>query len=177
MVVPCSSLHPHQMTLSHACNRQEPVVNCAVISGGLGGLGLLVAAWLAARGAREIILLGRSGRANLSPALTALCTTGLLSPARAGQQILAAGAGPAVRLVRCDVSDCEEVAAALSGRAPDLVCHASGVLQARPLTTVAVEVSRHDVAHSCTNVFVRSVARGDFDIAGAMFQQPSVPRT
>ena len=114
------------------------MINCAVISGGLGGLGLLVAGWLAARGARELVLLGRMGRAAATPALTALFTAGMLSPAGAGQQSLAAGATPAVKLVRCDVSDREEVAAALAGCAPNLVCHASGVLQVCPCTSATV---------------------------------------
>jgi len=112
------------------------VINCAVISGGLGGLGLLIAAWLAARGAREVVLLGRSGRTAPSPALTALLTTGLPSPAAEGQQRLSAGAASVVRMVRSDVSDGEEVAAAFVGCAPDLVCHASGVLQVVLLTTL-----------------------------------------
>jgi len=155
------------------------VINCAVITGGLGGLGLLVAAWLAARGARELVLLGRSGRATPSPALTALSATGLLSPTEAGQQGLAAGAAPAVRMVRCDVSDREEVAAALAGYTPDLICHASGVLQARPLVNVAGLTHQDMISPTAAQLswYAASVAWEEFGMAGAISLQPSVPRT
>ena len=106
----------------------------ALIGGGLGGLGLLVAAWLAERGAKELILLGRSGRAAPSAAMTALQRAG---PQPAGSSGVAGARqnrpAPNVTMVRCDVSDASEVAAAVERCRPALVVHASGVLQARLL--------------------------------------------
>ena len=111
----------------------ELTAGSALITGGLGGLGLLVAAWLAERGAKQLILLGRSGRAAPSAPLQALLT-GALPPAESKAVASAPQSGAAaaiVKMLRCDVSDRDELAAALMGFRPAFVCHASGVLQAR----------------------------------------------
>jgi NADPH:quinone reductase-like Zn-dependent oxidoreductase/acyl carrier protein len=88
-----------------------------LVTGGLGGLGLKVARWLADRGARHLVLVGRS---DASPeAQTQL------------GELEKAGVGVVIR--RCDVGNREEVAALLSdiqGRMPPLrgIFHLAGVL-------------------------------------------------
>lgn len=97
-----------------------------VISGGLGGVGSLVGAWLsvnatvysagdpaAATGAPDIVLLGRSGRCGVSPLVATL------------QQ----SAVP-VTMARCDVSCAAEAAEVAAGSGKPLagIIHAGGVL-------------------------------------------------
>lgn len=95
-------------------------LRCALITGGLGGLGLLTANWLthpsgSCGSLRHVALLGRSGHA-----------TGSL----AGSPIYASEA--AVTILRCDVGMAEEAAAAVSATAAafplSAVLHAGGVL-------------------------------------------------
>jgi acyl carrier protein len=84
-----------------------------LVTGGLGGLGLSVAGWLVARGARHVVLVGRSGASEAAEkAITAL-------EAR----------GARVDVVRADVSRRDDVARVLSGisRLRGVV-HAAGVL-------------------------------------------------
>ena len=88
-----------------------------VITGGLGGLGLAVAERLAERGARHLVLLGRS-----EPGAEAKARLDALT-----------GRGVEVRLVRCDVSvaaDLERAMAGLAGRSPPIrgVVHSAGVI-------------------------------------------------
>jgi acyl transferase domain-containing protein/acyl carrier protein len=88
-----------------------------LITGGLGGLGLEVAGWMAARGARHVALVGRSG---------------LTSAAKEATDALTRG-GVEVRVVRADVTDEAELARALAEvetSMPPLrgVVHAAGVL-------------------------------------------------
>jgi acyl transferase domain-containing protein len=88
-----------------------------LITGGLGGVGLRLAGWLAQRGARHLVLAGRSGP---SPA------------AREAIDRLTAG-GVHVRAVRADVADGEQVAALLAEIRAELpplagIFHAAGVL-------------------------------------------------
>ncbi len=88
-----------------------------LITGGLGGLGLLVAGWLAQKGARHIVLLGRSEpKAEARAAITALETT-----------------GAKVVVARADVTQAEQVAAVLAQIRETLpplrgVVHAAGLL-------------------------------------------------
>jgi len=86
-----------------------------LISGGLGGVGSLIGAWLAASENKnaEVMLLGRSGRFASSPLMAALQRSG--SPAT---------------MARCDVSIAEEAAAAAAGSGKPLagIVHAGGVL-------------------------------------------------
>jgi len=106
--------------------RQDPAdARCPVraestylITGGLGGLGLRVAAWLAERGARHLVLAGR--RAATSEVLD-------------GPVAALTGRGIEVRTVAVDVADEGQVAAlldTLGAQMPPLrgVVHAAGVL-------------------------------------------------
>jgi len=88
-----------------------------LVTGGLGGIGLLAAGWLVDKGARSVVLLGRRG-----PDETA---------ARKIREMEAAGA--AVRTVSGDVSDSalvEELVAELAGGERPLrgIIHSAGVL-------------------------------------------------
>merc|ERR1712097_34559 len=94
------------------------------VTGGLGGLGLLMADALAHQAASQVVLTGRSGRAGASSSLRGLC----------GRR----GGGPSVVLVRCDASASDERAACFGTAArveaqPGCgrlggVLHAAGVL-------------------------------------------------
>jgi acyl carrier protein len=88
-----------------------------LVTGGLGSLGLAVAAWMVERGARHLVLLGRS--APTAPAAAAIA------------ELEAAGA--TVRVCRADVARRGELAAALdaalAGRPPLAgVIHGAGVV-------------------------------------------------
>ncbi len=88
-----------------------------LITGGLGGLGLLTARFMVDRGARHLALLGRSAA----------------SPEAAEQISRLEEAGARVLVLQADVADSEEVARALAeieARLPSLrgVIHAAGVL-------------------------------------------------
>ncbi len=93
-----------------------------LVTGGLGGIGLAAARWLAERGAGELVLVGRRG---LSPDEEML-----LEPLRA--------AGARVTAVACDIGDHDAVAAlwrdVLASRPPLRgVLHAAGVIADAPL--------------------------------------------
>ena len=92
-----------------------------LITGGLGGLGLTVARWMADRGARYLVLMGRR-----EPSEAA---RGVIEDLRA--------AGARVRVARGDVVDQQDVTAALSrpdGEPPfGGLVHAAGVLDDRTL--------------------------------------------
>jgi acyl transferase domain-containing protein/acyl carrier protein len=89
-----------------------------LVTGGLGGLGLLTARWLAEAGARHLVLLGRTGVAN----------------AQQGETLAAlAQRGVEVRLVAADLADGAALASALAALPDDLpplrgVFHAAGAL-------------------------------------------------
>jgi acyl transferase domain-containing protein/acyl carrier protein len=99
-----------------------------VITGGLGGLGLAVARWLVARGARHLVLVGRNGPgAAARDAVRAMTET-----------------GADVRVMPGDVARAEDVAAilgAIKGGMPPLrgVVHAAGVLDDRTLQGMTEE--------------------------------------
>ncbi len=109
-----------------------------LVTGGLGGLGLRVAQWLADRGARRIVLAGRTG---LPPrdtwdAVTDEETVARLDAVRALERL-----GVTVVPVAVDVADHDEAARLLSPAALGLppflgVVHAAGVLDNRTLRTV-----------------------------------------
>lgn len=92
----------------------EPVALAAdrsyVVTGGLGALGLRVAHWLAARGARHLLLIGR----------------GAPSAEAAADLTRLREAGCQVRVGRADVSDAAELASVLSGGDPSATAGASG---------------------------------------------------
>jgi NADP-dependent 3-hydroxy acid dehydrogenase YdfG/acyl carrier protein len=88
-----------------------------LVTGGLGGLGLAVARWMVGEGARHLVLLGRNGP----------------SPEAESRLAEMREAGARVVVIRADVSEPAEVAAALSeirGTLPRLrgVVHAAGRL-------------------------------------------------
>ncbi len=87
-----------------------------LISGGLGGLGLLVAGFLVERGAHHLVLLGRSAAS--ASALAQIQTW--------------EAAGATVRTVQADVADAEHVARIVAGVDPGYplrgVVHAAGAL-------------------------------------------------
>jgi epothilone polyketide synthase D len=88
-----------------------------LLSGGLGGLGLSVARWLAERGASHLVLMGRSGAVSASQ-----------------QEAIAelAAAGTKVTVARADVADRAQVDAVLRTIPPELplggIVHAAGLL-------------------------------------------------
>ena len=100
---------------------REPVTFAAagtyLISGGAGGLGLAVAQWLVERGARYLVLMGRSGASAVAQAaIDAMTET-----------------GAAVQVVKADVAQAEQVAQVLDEireSMPPLrgIIHAAGVL-------------------------------------------------
>ena len=104
-----------------------------LVTGGLGGLGLEVARWMIARGARRLILLGRT---QLPPRAT---WSGIDSASRAGRQVGAVrdleARGAAVHVAPVDVADEGQLADFLEGFRregwPPIrgVVHAAGVLQ------------------------------------------------
>jgi acyl transferase domain-containing protein/NADPH:quinone reductase-like Zn-dependent oxidoreductase/pimeloyl-ACP methyl ester carboxylesterase/aryl carrier-like protein/trans-aconitate methyltransferase len=85
-----------------------------LITGGMGGLGLLTAAWLVERGARELVLVGRSAPSDHAQACI-----------RAWEK-----AGARVRIARADVANFDEMARVVAGIEAPLrgVVHAAGVL-------------------------------------------------
>ncbi|HEX8704281.1 MAG TPA: SDR family NAD(P)-dependent oxidoreductase, partial [Myxococcaceae bacterium] len=107
-----------------------------LVTGGLGGLGLLAARWLVENGARHLVLVGRS-RAHTEPQLGAL---------RALAQ-----EGATVHLLSCDVSDAAQVERLLSDLAQQLpplkgVIHAAGVLEDALLVGQDAELYRRVAA-------------------------------
>nr|QVV57685.1 malonyl CoA-acyl carrier protein transacylase [Myxococcales bacterium] len=99
-----------------------------LITGGLGGLGITMARWLFAQGARHLALVGRNG------------------PSAAAQEALVAleDKGAQVLVLQADVSraaDVAEVVARVKAQMPPLkgVVHAAGVLEDRTLLELARE--------------------------------------
>ena len=94
-----------------------------LVSGGLGGLGIVTAQWLAARGARDIALLSRDTRPRAALAREWAALTA--SPAR-------------VHVLRCDVTRARDVLAAIEAvRAPVRgVVHAAGAVSDAVLPNV-----------------------------------------
>jgi phthiocerol/phenolphthiocerol synthesis type-I polyketide synthase B len=121
-----------------------------LISGGLGALGLQVAAGLVAQGVRRLVLMGRHG---LPP--RASWSSGVFD-ARTAQRIAAVRAlehaGAAVHVMQVDVADGSAVACALQAFAADAwppirgVIHAAGVLHNRLALELDAETYRDVVA-------------------------------
>ncbi|MER0448731.1 type I polyketide synthase [Streptomyces sp. Edi4] len=115
-----------------------------LITGGLGVLGLEIATWLAGRGARRLVLAGRSGLPPRSAwdEMTDMGTRRRIEAVRALE-----GLGVSVRVLSLDITDANAVAAALAPGALDLppirgVVHAAGVLDSR----MAVNVDEESLA-------------------------------
>lgn len=88
-----------------------------LITGGLGGLGLLVAQWLVERGAKHLVLVSRSG----------------LNPSASEQLEKLEQAGACVKVAQADVSDSKQlnrVWSEIEGTLPPLrgIIHAAGIL-------------------------------------------------
>ncbi|SEL14067.1 myxalamid-type polyketide synthase MxaE and MxaD [Stigmatella aurantiaca] len=95
-----------------------------LVTGGLGGLGLKVAKWLVERGARHLMLLGRSGASGAGDAASARRREGI-------ESLRALGAS--VTTLAADVADREKMAALLRETAATLpplrgVIHAAALL-------------------------------------------------
>lgn len=82
----------------------------AVISGGLSGLGLLSGIWMTEQGYTSLMLLGRSGRGELSH--SCICN-----------------ATAEVTMARCDIAAVSEVAALGFGHLAGDIFHAGGILR------------------------------------------------
>jgi acyl transferase domain-containing protein len=105
---------------------ERPIVRADasyLVTGGLSGLGLRTAEWLADQGAKYLVLAGRSG-----------------AKSDAAKETLAklAARGVVVEVATCDVSDPAAVAKLLSAKRPPLrgVIHSAMVLQDEPLPKV-----------------------------------------
>nr|AOG74797.1 polyketide synthase [Byssovorax cruenta] len=99
-----------------------------LITGGLGGLGLSVAAWMVHEGARHLVLVGRRGASEA---------------ARAAIKAMEE-AGAQVRIVSADVSQRADVERVLQGIEADLppllgIVHAAGVLDDRTMLELSRE--------------------------------------
>jgi acyl transferase domain-containing protein/acyl carrier protein len=102
-----------------------------LISGGLGGIGRRLAVWLAERGAKQLVLLGRGGGGDGTPALL--------------EELTAKGAR--VRLVRADVaseSDVSSVLADVQATLPPLggVFHLAGQWASQPVADATAGTDR-----------------------------------
>jgi short-subunit dehydrogenase/acyl carrier protein len=104
-----------------------------LITGGAGGLGVIVADWMASHGARHLVLVGRKGKAST----------------KAGEHAIErlTRRGVEVRLVAADVTDRDRMSALVeelkSGGAPLRgIVHAAGVLRNDDVKSVEVETIR-----------------------------------
>ncbi|MFL6000084.1 MAG: beta-ketoacyl synthase N-terminal-like domain-containing protein [Streptomyces sp.] len=115
-----------------------------LVTGGLGVLGLEVATWLAGRGARRLVLAGRTA---LPPRSQWHSVSDPATRQRVDSVQMLEGLGVTVRTVAVDVADREALAAALDPEALGLppirgVVHAAGVLDNR----MAVDVDEASLA-------------------------------
>jgi acyl transferase domain-containing protein/aryl carrier-like protein len=102
---------------------QGSVQGCWWITGGLGGLGLATAGWLANHGASELVLSGRS-----DPSGDAL----------AAIRAIEAG-GTSVTVVAGDIGDRSHVQQVVGSHRPTGVVHAAGALHDAPLESTTAE--------------------------------------
>ena len=105
---------------SAAMQGEAAACGAVVITGGLGGLGMLTAAWMQQQSqqpGQHLVLLGRSGRSSSADAAAAAVTS---------------SASCLVSMTRCDVAAAEEAAAAVAAASRhhslQAVLHAGGVL-------------------------------------------------
>jgi acyl transferase domain-containing protein/acyl carrier protein len=128
-----------------------------LITGGLGGIGLSIARWLVACGARHLLLLGRTplpprqAWRDLDP--------GSAQERRAREVLDLEAMGAAIEVVACDIAFAgalEHCLAERRARGVPAVCgvfHAAGVLQLQPLETQDVTSLRHAVAAKTTGAW------------------------
>ncbi len=119
-----------------------------LVTGGLGDLGLQIARWMAERGAKHLVLMGRTAL----PPRNAWHT--LAADSRAMQQVQTIhdleAAGVAVHLAVADVANVEQLTAALcavnqAGLPPIRgVIHAAGVIHQQPLSELTLATLRDD---------------------------------
>jgi acyl transferase domain-containing protein len=107
--------HPNTGTHTRPTSTAHPSPGAHLITGGLGGLGLALAQWWVARGARHLVLLGRRGVTEPTQAAT-------LAELRA--------AGARIDIHSVDVADADALARVLADLDVPLlgVFHAAGVL-------------------------------------------------
>ncbi|MCP4664318.1 MAG: SDR family NAD(P)-dependent oxidoreductase, partial [bacterium] len=125
-----------------------------LITGGLGALGLQTARWLAARGARELLLVGRR-----APGEEACATVRRIEDR-----------GARVTIAACDVADAESLRSLLSdlrgrGGAIAGVIHAAGVAGYQPLESLDAEAVRRVMAAKVCGGWLlhRELAGDDLD--------------
>ncbi|NBD13542.1 type I polyketide synthase [Corallococcus silvisoli] len=114
-----------------------------LITGGLGGLGLQVARWLVARGARHLLLSGRTELPAPGEWASLPADSPLTSRVKALRELQSQGA--TVRYLRCDVGEPEQVRALIEacGQGPVPLVglfHAAGVSAHRALRETGPEV-------------------------------------
>lgn len=116
-----------------------------LITGGLGGLGLQVARWMAERGAGHLVVLGRTGLPDRAARAT------LRTDSEAGRRVAAIEAiealGARVRVLSADVSDPERMRTLfeeLGQTGPPLrgVVHAAGAIGAQALRDLGIDALR-----------------------------------
>ncbi|MCF4123361.1 acyltransferase domain-containing protein [Antribacter sp. KLBMP9083] len=132
-----------------AASSARPALTCSpdgtyLITGGLGVLGLEIASWLAGRGASRIVLAGRSG---LPPRSTWDQVSDPADRRRIDAVLALETRGVTVRAVSVDITDRDQVAAALTPDALGMppirgVVHAAGVLDSRTLATLGEDSLR-----------------------------------
>jgi NADPH:quinone reductase-like Zn-dependent oxidoreductase/acyl carrier protein/NADP-dependent 3-hydroxy acid dehydrogenase YdfG len=111
-----------------------------LVSGGLSGFGLRTAQWLAERGARHLVLLGRGGAASAQE-----------RPQAAAVLAQLARAGVAVAAPACDVSDAQALDAALAAAARQGLPPVRGVVHAAMVMDDAL--LRNITARQLSSVF------------------------
>ncbi len=107
---------------------QPPSDGALLVTGGLGGIGLLLAERLAQRGARRLVLVGRSAPREVA-AIEAIRRQ-----------------GAEVEVVRADVGDAAALAALLARVAPGAVFHLAGVLEDAALLRLSRDAVRRAMA-------------------------------
>jgi acyl transferase domain-containing protein/acyl carrier protein len=114
-----------------------------LITGGLGGLGLAVARYMLERGARHLVLLGRTALPTHESGQVSPEGEGRLTKAAAVRELEAAGAS--IYTAACDVADERQMVSFVEGfrrdGLPPLrgVVHAAGALSDKPLAQLSAE--------------------------------------
>ena len=138
-LLPAAALQPAPAVVARS---RQP--GTAIISGGLGGLGLLTAHWMTQLDSRRLVLLGRSGRGS----------------SRTSKELWDSACE--VTMSRCDVSAAAEAAAVIMHARQrghtSRVIHAGGILRDGLLTSQTPAGLRHVFAPKIAGL--RNLARG-----------------